>query len=307
MPSIGCITISLQSQYNGMRLSEYPATETLLFGAQEAQGTFPPFCPSERRSLPVFDALIETNSASQFWVNYTCQPPPEYSATRYYYFKLFVRDTCLISWCTSAADQWSGKVMHGLFNGRTDFLGRQTVREKRALQFPTKGIHEGYFEIKVYRSNTRRREEPKYQTPSGAFPGVGGVVTSKIGEVKLGQPQRMYSFALLDPIDKPFTTIRYHHRSYEQLIQMGVLDNEDELLKNKFHYGSPSPIKDCPPVDAQLPGYKLVATEDDHIYEDDDEKDDTHKTSANLPPLLERAKSSLVVHKMPIINEGSDC
>lgn len=40
------------------------------------------------------------------------------------------------------------------------------------------------------------------------------------------QPKRFYKFALIDPIDQPFATFRYHYRTWEQLRDLGLLDDE---------------------------------------------------------------------------------
>lgn len=40
------------------------------------------------------------------------------------------------------------------------------------------------------------------------------------------QPKRFYEFALIDPIDQPFARFRYYYRTWEQLRDLGLLDDE---------------------------------------------------------------------------------
>lgn len=39
------------------------------------------------------------------------------------------------------------------------------------------------------------------------------------------QPKRFYKFALIDPVDQPFATFRYHYRTWDQLRELGLLDD----------------------------------------------------------------------------------
>jgi hypothetical protein len=39
------------------------------------------------------------------------------------------------------------------------------------------------------------------------------------------QPKRFYKFALIDPVDQPFATFRYHYRTWDQLRELGLLDH----------------------------------------------------------------------------------
>lgn len=40
------------------------------------------------------------------------------------------------------------------------------------------------------------------------------------------QPKRYYQFALIDPIGQPFATFRYYYRTWDQLRDLGLLDEE---------------------------------------------------------------------------------
>jgi hypothetical protein len=40
------------------------------------------------------------------------------------------------------------------------------------------------------------------------------------------QPKRFYKFALIDPVDQPFATFRYHYRTWDQLRDLELIDSE---------------------------------------------------------------------------------
>jgi hypothetical protein len=44
------------------------------------------------------------------------------------------------------------------------------------------------------------------------------------GRASSDYPKRFYKFALIDPIDQPFATFRYYYRTWEQLENMGLLE-----------------------------------------------------------------------------------
>lgn len=46
------------------------------------------------------------------------------------------------------------------------------------------------------------------------------------GRVGSEHPKRFYKFALIDPVDKPFATFRYHYRTWAQLRQLGLSEIE---------------------------------------------------------------------------------
>ena len=82
---------------------------------------------------------------------------------KYYYFKAFVGGRCVLSWGVGEKDGWRGKVSFGIFDGGADFEGNNIV-ERRAFFFPRKhkgceDVHGGKFDIRVYRSKARKREQ----------------------------------------------------------------------------------------------------------------------------------------------------
>ena len=187
MPTFRGISITLQSQYDALTIPEFPPPST-------------PFTPSPKRpdgtpgsinsfkttnaptNAPTGEALhgiaevyVPIYSGSQFWINYTCPAPCP--AVKFYYFKLFYQDQCLLSWGSGSEDKWSGKVMFGIFDVGTDFEGRQ-VLEKRAFSFSKAergGDEAGDLEIRVFRAKERKRQRLRYEKFE-AWEGIGGAV-----------------------------------------------------------------------------------------------------------------------------------
>lgn len=156
MPTHRGITIALQSQYEGLNVPEYTSRE-----------------PAQPRDKVIKSIYIPTYPASQFWVCYQCPPPPiargPGKETRYYYFKLYSGDKCVLSWGVGEAKNWSGKTVFGLYDGGRDFEGSR-VLVKRAMMFPAlsrMGSGDGGFRVEVFRSFGRRRERVKYEVFEG--------------------------------------------------------------------------------------------------------------------------------------------
>lgn len=164
----------------------------------------------------------------------------QHDEVKYYYFKVFIGGRCVSSWGVGGKDGWRGKVSFGIFNGGTDFEGNDTV-ERKAFFFPRKhrgcrDVHGGQFDIRVYRSKARKREPltlPKYEDKASKG---GGFDVLDAGRVRRSDPKRMYTYALIDPIDEPYATFRYHLRSIAQLTDMGI---DLGAYKASFYASSP--------------------------------------------------------------------
>lgn len=173
MPTYRNISISLQSQYDALTIPEHalpsarvrPPSSLLVPGG----GHLDCFSVAEGivdisdANRGVAEVGIPVYPCSQFWISYGCVPPFIDSECRYYYFKLYANGKCIVSWDVGEPDDWSGKVMFGLFDGGTDFEGRRVV-EKRGFLFLTEKENAvdrvgGSFEIRVFRSKARRREK----------------------------------------------------------------------------------------------------------------------------------------------------
>lgn len=103
-------------------------------------------------------------SGSQFWINYAC-PDPEGTETKFFYFKLFIKGRCLLSWGVGEEDQLSGRVTFAIFDGGSDVVGKR-ILEKRSFFFHNADAsqrHGGNFELRVFRSKARKREPAKFE------------------------------------------------------------------------------------------------------------------------------------------------
>lgn len=189
MPTFRGICISVQTQYDSASIPEYPPLSVSLtpsprkeHGASNINSY--KLTPSSdlnssssdfsRRASRAAEVYIPQYYGAQFWIHYQCsEPPPEFdiseqlksTETRLYYFKLYLRGKCVLSWGVGPEDRWAGKVSFGIYNSGTDFDGRR-VLEKRGFFFKkeegTPDSDHG-FEIKVFRSKGRRREETRYE------------------------------------------------------------------------------------------------------------------------------------------------
>ncbi|KAI7264237.1 hypothetical protein KC345_g8890 [Hortaea werneckii] len=248
MPTYRGITLALQSQYDALTIPEaalpsaMPVPQDDLFdlangGGSEDRFLVEEFCtdsqvigttyyldPTSRTavvSIPIY-------ASSQFWIVYACpRPLPEVSQeddvqVRYYFFKLLVRGQCIVSWGCGEQQGWQGKTMFGLFTSGSDFERRRVV-EKMGFFFPSY-FSEAYdgsecadtaaFEVQVFRSWARRRERT----------GMDGMLSSREVEGRLGnrlgmhslgimkkeEPNRRYTYALIDAVDEPYATFQYH-------------------------------------------------------------------------------------------------
>ena len=150
MPACKNITITLQSQYDALLISERALANT----------------QSEAHPHSAASVLIPNHLGSQFWICYSCPPPLNDTETRCYFFKLFLlsgtgeREQCVLSWGAGTREGWDGKVVFGLFEGLEDFDGRSGV-EKKGFFFPTfteSGDQRGLFSIEVFQAKGKRRE-----------------------------------------------------------------------------------------------------------------------------------------------------
>ncbi|KAI4728856.1 hypothetical protein E4T49_03289 [Aureobasidium sp. EXF-10728] len=156
------------------------------------------------------DVYVPSYLASQFWISYTVNPAmlaPTQAPTKYMFFKLILDDECIVSWGVGEAEEWKGKTMWAFFRGE-DHGGWRTV-DKRAFFFRPAGDDQD-FDILAYRARGRRRACRQFdeQPPMGEK----GFDLVSWGRLKEHHPQNFYQYALLDPLDQPYATFRYHIR-----------------------------------------------------------------------------------------------
>lgn len=188
MPTYRGINISLQTQYDARSIPEYPPLSIPLTPSPRKEHPFsnintykltPPSSNSASSALTssssrTAEVYIPIYPGAQFWIHYLCpEPPPHVDdqnetkriETHFFYFKLFLRGKCVLSWGVGEEDGWAGKLSFGVYGGTDAFNGRR-VWEKRGFFFKKEeGDRDptGGFEIRVFRSRARRREETGWQ------------------------------------------------------------------------------------------------------------------------------------------------
>ncbi|KAI6825010.1 hypothetical protein KC340_g13962 [Hortaea werneckii] len=248
MPTYRGITLALQSQYDALTIPEaslpsaMPVPEDDLVDFAIGEGREDRFlvedcCTDSGVSGTVYyldpalrtvDVSIPIYASSQFWIVYACPEPffgirPENNVqVRYYFFKILVRGQCIVSWGCGEEQGWQGKTMFGLVSSGSSFERRRVV-EKMGFFFPPY-FSEAYdgperadtvaFEVQVFRSWARRRERTV----------MNGMLSNKeiegklgnhlgmhsLGIMKKGEPNRRHTYALIDAVDEPYATFKYH-------------------------------------------------------------------------------------------------
>ena len=180
MPTYRSVKISLVSQFDILTIPEYappactPSTDPFI--------SSPPSLVDPSRSL--VSVYVPTYPCSRFWVSYSIFPP--HPPGLFYYFKMFLNGDLVVSWGCGEVDGHAGKTMFGLYaakGGTSDKSegegSNETAREveSRVLCFgsPVTMTSSGrvgnllpehlkdVMEIRVYRSNGRRRIAPQLE------------------------------------------------------------------------------------------------------------------------------------------------
>ncbi|KAH6875611.1 hypothetical protein BKA58DRAFT_428055 [Alternaria rosae] len=213
------IDVGLHSQFDIEKLPEYRPNP------HDSTSFTPRFVDEKISTRSVY---VPALPGSTFWIEYAVSPPvPE---GHYFLFKLYINGAHVVSWSTGKDEGWKGKTMFGLFESPGDGGDRKKF-EKRVLCFTTKDDVDAFdetarVEIRVHRAHGRKRverqaEEYKQTEHARTETGIGLVNAGPAGPQ---HPKRFYKFALIDPIDQPFATFRYYCRNWDQLRELGLLD-----------------------------------------------------------------------------------
>ena len=196
MPAAEGIVLMLESQFDADTIPEAAIAATNTSDASDDQR--------------IVDVFVPSYLGSQFWVSYTINPAmlaPAHAPTKYMFFKLILDGECIVSWGVGEADEWKGKTMWAFFRGE-DHGGWRTV-DKRSFFFRPTGDDQD-FDILAYRARGRRRTCRQFDDIPPA--GEKGFDLVNWGRLKEHHPQNFYQYALLDPLDQPYATFRYHVR-----------------------------------------------------------------------------------------------
>lgn len=196
MPAAEGIVLMLESQFDADTIPEaaIPVSDTTVASYDSR----------------LVDVYVPSYLASQFWISYTINPvmlAPAAASTKYIFFKLILDGECIVSWGVGEAEEWKGKAMWAFFRGE-DHGGWRTV-DKRAFFFRATGDDQD-FDILAYRARGRRRACRRFDEMPPA--GEQGFDLINWGRLKEHHPQNYYQYALLDSLDQPYATFRYHIR-----------------------------------------------------------------------------------------------
>ncbi|EDU39565.1 hypothetical protein PtrSN002B_005249 [Pyrenophora tritici-repentis] len=225
------IDIGLHSQFDIETLPEYLPDPRDHYVARGITGFTPDLVDNKTSTCSVY---VPAYPGSTFWIGYSVSPPvPE---GHYFLFKLYVDGAYVTSWSTGKAEKWQGKTMFGLFETPEDEQGKKRI-EKRVLCFtpPAYGRDlvdmfdkTARVEIRVHRADGRKRIERQAEQYTDTQHAKSGKGISLVSAGRAGpeQPKRFYKFALIDPIDQPFATFRYYYRTWDQLRDLGLLEQD---------------------------------------------------------------------------------
>ncbi|KAI5272030.1 hypothetical protein E4T47_04627 [Aureobasidium subglaciale] len=239
MPAAEGIVLILESQFDADTIPE------AAIAGSDATDT----ASYEQRSVDVY---VPSYLASQFWISYTINPAmlaPAHAPTKYVFFKLMLDGECVVSWGVGEAEEWKGKTMWAFFSGE-DQGGWRAV-DKRAFFFRPSGDDQD-FDILAFRARGRRRACRQFDD----MPPMGekGFDLVNWGRLKEHNPQNFYQYALLDPVDQPYATFRYHVRGGPHV----RAPCSDQHIENSDTIGpyaepsSPTKLDSEHPVDSEL-------------------------------------------------------
>ncbi|KAI9703677.1 MAG: hypothetical protein M1836_007447 [Candelina mexicana] len=254
MPSYRGITLSLISQFDILAIPEYapPGTDVASFTSLDSTLPQKPTLLIESQAL--VSVYSPTYASSQFWLRYSVSPP---YAAPLYYFKLYLNGNLFVSWGCGEQDGYRGKTIFGLFDSGESWMGTSGV-EKRVLYFARELDEEltpetadlgDMMEIRVFRSKGRKRMKKSVEKLDDTLQyratqdlvNEGQVRLLPAGNIESGHPQRYYKYALIDPIDQPFATFRYHFRTWEQLDALGIGTPRASLSSKRSSRSNSSP------------------------------------------------------------------
>ncbi|KAL8735478.1 MAG: hypothetical protein Q9181_002800 [Wetmoreana brouardii] len=235
MPVYRNITINLVSQFDILNIPEYALPET----------SHDPF--SEAPALvdkSLVSCYIPIYPLSQFWFSYSIAAPHPPKAL--YFFKLFINGACVVSWGCGEGNDFNGRTMYGLYYSGERWMGEPGVdvmgfsfASDATTQDSTSNILGRAMEVRVYRARSRKRITPVLEefkavaarsnnqnqaSKSGGSKAQskGGISMFNAGALLDDQPQRYYTYSLVDPLDQPFATFRWYYRTWAQLEALGV-------------------------------------------------------------------------------------
>ncbi|KAF1935643.1 hypothetical protein EJ02DRAFT_415428 [Clathrospora elynae] len=238
MPHYRSIEIALHSQFDIETLPEYHPDPKDHYVARGITSFIPELVNNATSTCSVY---VPALPGSTFWIGYSVSPPVP--AGHYFLFKLYINGAHIMSWSTGKEEGWKGKTMFALFESPADEDGKKRI-ERRVLCFVAPDRKDKNWkeagdvfdetqriEIRVHRADGRKRVErqaEEYGHTQHAKSGRG-ISLLNAGRAGPDQPKRFYKFALIDPVDQPFVTFRYYYRTWDQLRELGLLEQDSNV------------------------------------------------------------------------------
>lgn len=243
MPTYEGATVYLISQYDARVCPEYAPGKPADPFIEDVK-----LYEEDKRAVNVYTPVYP---CSQLWIAYDIKPSESTPEIKYYYFKLLINGRQVVSWGCGEEDKWQGKTMFSMFASqiKVDDTWIPCI-ETRSFSFgrgedndPTEPKQD-CIEIRMFRARARKRIEPQLQglreTPAADLDhhaetrwddASATIGLFNRGPLFYGQPKRFYKYALLDPVDAPYITFRFHYRPLAQLERLGVcaLDELEEM------------------------------------------------------------------------------
>ncbi|PMD34139.1 hypothetical protein L207DRAFT_468350 [Hyaloscypha variabilis F] len=183
------------------------------------------------------DSKADRLLGKRFWVRYSID---EWAATQsqWYFFKLFMNGRQVTSWGTNARANPSGHIMKGLFDPsdlwnyeHSGIMYKNMGLEQRSFFFAFEEQDQrsaardgGLIEVKVYRARGRSRKMPS--PPDFRRQDDYGITMPSQGLVDRPQEAKFYDWHLKDPKDLPYSTFKFHYRSWESLESLNLIPSD---------------------------------------------------------------------------------
>ncbi|KAJ2902311.1 hypothetical protein MKZ38_000701 [Zalerion maritima] len=253
MPTMPCfrgIELSIVGQAAAQRFPEFPHPDasSVRLGSI-GTGTVMPQGPSEmmssfvsllggsdipypRKSKPTVSVYIPSQPGVQFWVKYSVdRPPPDHA---HLYFKMYINGRHITSWGINPRVSPDGYVVRAFYEAlpqsweSTNQKARGSVEvEGRYFRFAPgqekTSIAEdgGLIEFNVFRAKAKKRRPLKVELYRDQE--EYGIAAPNGGVLENPEEANFYDWYISDPKDSPYTTFRFHYRSWTNLQKLNII------------------------------------------------------------------------------------
>jgi hypothetical protein len=221
----------LVPEYSSPAISADSKADKLL-GKKSVVSVYIPSVPG-KKSQYTNRLVAKDSTGSRFWLRYSIiepAPPP----CKLFYFKLYLNGRHITSWGINPKTTPNGQVMRALFEPSerwnykdNGIILKNNGTESRPFFFGTEvnrcsaANDGGLIEVLCFRAKDRKRRIARSEEFRGQE--KYGIVMPSGGLLDKPQDIRFYDWLLIDPKDDPFTTFRFHYRSWESLEMLQLI------------------------------------------------------------------------------------